>query len=117
MALRKLISRSIAGSRQEIDVKSDAALKLYIGRGDLWPTQIIENEEFINEIFFICKDEILVGNCLDLYNSLDGDAILNRELNKNENDNNNNNIINNNDEDDDDIENDDEDSDSDREGL
>ena len=118
VALRKLISRSIAGSRQEIDVKSDAALKLYIGRGDLWPTQIIENEEFINEIFFICKDEILVGNCLDLYNSLDGDAILNRELNKNENDNNNNNnIINKNDEDDDDIENDDEDSDSDREGL
>ena len=100
---------------QEIYIKLDAGLKLYIGREDLWPTQIIEKEEFSNEIFFICKDEILVGNCLDLYNVLDGDAILNRELNKNENDNNNN--INKKDEDDDDIEKDEEESDSDREGL
>ena len=31
-ALRKLISRSIAGTRQEIDIKSDLELKLYINR-------------------------------------------------------------------------------------
>jgi len=111
-ALRKLISRSIAGSRQDIDIKSDAELKLYIGRGDLWPTHIVIKDEFVNEIFFICKDDMIIGNCLDLYNCLDGDAILNRELNKNDNENDNNRNRN---EDDEDIEND-VDSDSDREG-
>jgi len=111
-ALRKLISRSIAGSRQDIDIKSDAELKLYIGRGDLWPTHIVIKDEFVNEIFFICKNDMIIGNCLDLYNCLDGDAILNRELNKNDNENDNNRNRN---EDDEDIEND-VDSDSDREG-
>ena len=86
-ALRKLISRSIAGSRQEIDIKSDAQLKLYIGRGDLWPSQIVEKDEFINEVFFICKEDIIIGNCMNLYNLLDGDAILDLELhNDNDND-------------------------------
>ena len=86
-ALRKLISRSIAGSRQEIDIKSDAQLKLYIGRGDLWPIQIVEKDEFINEVFYICKEDIIIGNCMNLYNLLDGDAILDLELhNDNDND-------------------------------
>ena len=30
----------------------------------------------------ICKDDIIIGNCFDLYNILDGDGILNRELYK-----------------------------------
>ena len=84
-SLRQLISRSIAGSREEADIKTDAQLKLYIGREDLWPKEFIGNDDFIGEIFNICKDDIIIGNCLDLYNLLDGDGILNNELNVNRN--------------------------------
>ena len=81
-ALRQLISRSLAGSREETDIKTDAELKLYLGREDLWPKQFIGNDDFIGEIFMICKDDIIIGNCFDLYNILDGDGILNHELYK-----------------------------------
>ena len=84
-ALRRLISRSIAGSRQEIDIKSDSELKLYINRDDLWKKEIIENEQFDMEIDQICVDEIKIGNCFNLYNILEGDSILDEELNRNRN--------------------------------
>jgi len=84
-ALRRLISRSIAGSRQEIDIRSDSELKLYINRDDLWNKEIIENILFDAEIDTICIDEIKVGNCFDLFNILDGDSILNNEINKDKN--------------------------------
>ena len=58
-ALRRLISRSIAGSRQEIDIKSELALKLYMSREDLWSKEIMDNILFDGEIDQICKDEIL----------------------------------------------------------
>ena len=57
-------------------------MKLYLGREDLWPKQFIGNDDFSGEIFMICKDDIIIGNCFDLYNILDGDGILNRELYK-----------------------------------
>ena len=85
-ALRKLISRSLAGSRQDIDIKFDAKLILYINRGDLWPQEFLNeenNDEFVNELYMICKDDLIIGNCLDLYNCLDGDNILNEEIAKN----------------------------------
>ena len=82
-ALRRLISRSIAGSRQEIDIKSDSQLKLYMNREDLWSKDIIGNELFDMENDQICTDDILVGHCFNLYNVLDGDNILDAELNKN----------------------------------
>ena len=81
-ALRKLISRSLVGSRQEIEIKSEAQLRLYIGREDLWPLQFIDNDAFSGEIFMICKDDITIGNCFALYNGLDGDTILNNEIYK-----------------------------------
>ena len=70
-ALRKLISRSIAGSREDIDIKSDAELKLYISREDLWNNQIIENQNFDKEIEDFCKSEIIIGHCWNLYNILE----------------------------------------------
>ena len=82
-ALRKLISRSLAGSRQDIDIKSDSKLKLYINRYDLWNKEIINKESFEGEIDEICKDEILIGQSLMLYNLLEGDNILNKEIYKN----------------------------------
>ena len=69
-----MISRSIAGTRQEIDIKSEAELKLYITREDLWNKDIIKNNNsFYNEIDIICKPGILIGHCWNLYNVLEGD--------------------------------------------
>ena len=80
-ALRKLISRSLAGSRQEADIKFDSALKLYIFRADLWPLGFIDNDAFEMQIFEITRDDILIGNCYDLYNILEGDN-YNEEIKK-----------------------------------
>ena len=85
-ALRKLISRSLAGSRQDIDIKPEANLMQYIKREDLWPKEFMNDEnseKFEEEIFMICKDNLIIGNCLDLYDYLEGDNILNEEINKN----------------------------------
>ena len=89
-ALRKLISRALTGSRQEIEINQVNKLKLYLGKEEFWQQQITEKEEFVNEINDICKDDLIIGYCLDLYDSLGGDAILKNEMlwdnNENEND-------------------------------
>ena len=82
-ALRKLISRSIAGSRQEIEIESKAKLKLYIDQYQLWDQEIVENASFQPEILKIVKDDLLVGHCWELFKLLDGDGILEKEKNKN----------------------------------
>ena len=82
-SLRKLISRYIAGSRQEIDIKSDAQLKYYLDRGDLWNKNILENERFGDEIDEFCTEDILVGNIFDFYNILIGDNISFESKNEN----------------------------------
>ena len=79
-ALRRLISRSIAGSRQEIDIKSDSELKLYIYRYDLWGKEV-DDDSFVKELDDICIDEIKIGHCFNLFNILGGDIILNEEIN------------------------------------
>ena len=89
-ALRKLISRALTGSRQEIEINQVNKLKLYLGKEEFWQQQITEKEEFVNEINDICKDDLIIGYCLDLYDSLGGDDILKNEMlwdnNENEND-------------------------------
>ncbi len=82
-AIRKLISRTISGTRQEMEIKPDAKLKYYIIKEDLWNNNITEKDGFDNEIDEIFENEILVGQCLDLYNVLDGDNILQDKLYKN----------------------------------
>ena len=90
-ALRKLISRSIAGSRQEIDIKTDLKLKLYIMREDLWNQDILNEDLFLEEIDKIFGNEILVGHCYNLYKLIKNNDIkyedLFKESEKNENDN------------------------------
>ena len=83
-ALRKLISRSIAGSRQEIDIKSDSELKLYINREDLWSQEILNDELFVKEVDKIFNPQIKVGHCFCLYkllknNDINLDEILKEE--------------------------------------
>ena len=75
-ALRKLISRALVGTRQETDIKSEAKLKLYITRSDLWNKEIVENDSFDKEIEDIFKEDILVGQSLKLHELLDGENIL-----------------------------------------
>ena len=97
-ALRKLISRSIAGSRQDIDMKSDLKLKMYIKREDLWNNNLVYNKSFLDEIDAIFKYEILVGHCWKLYNLLEGEnntleEMLQRQRNRTNNNNINNNVV------------------------
>ena len=88
-ALRKLISRFIAGTRLDVEIKEDGILKLYITREDLWNKNILENKLFEEEIEKICKDEILIKHCWSLYNLLEGDdnkyeeMVHNKKNNKN----------------------------------
>ena len=81
-ALRRLISRYLAGSRQEIDIKSDLALILYINKDEFWSKEIADNDEKDNELILICHKDIKIGNAWDLYNTLNGDAILNKYIDK-----------------------------------
>ena len=87
-SLRKLISRSISSSRQDIEIKNDAKLKYYIVREDLWNKEIIDSEIFEEEINEIFKnDDILIAYAFNLYMFLDGDDILSEKLNRNTNNN------------------------------
>jgi len=95
-ALRKLISRSIAGSRQDIDMKSDLKLKLYIKREDLWNNNLFKNKSFNQEIETIFKEEILVGHCWKLYNLLEGENNTLEDMQQGQRNQINNNNINNN---------------------
>jgi hypothetical protein len=86
-ALRKLISRSIAGTRQETDIKSDLELKLYISREDLWSQEILNDNLFVEEIDKIFGKEILVGHCYCMYkliknNDINLDGIFKEEKNE-----------------------------------
>ena len=106
-ALRKLISRYIAGTRQEIDIKPDVELKLYINKEELWNKNIIENNLFYEEIDKIFEKKILICQCYNLFTILDENINkyekiaqkqkINKEKNEYEiNTNSNQNIINNN---------------------
>ena len=82
--LRKLLSRNIAGLRQETEIKSDKELRLYIQKEDLWNDKdIINSNLFDNEICEIFRNKILIGQTWDLYNLLEGDNIMNEENDKN----------------------------------
>ena len=95
-ALRKLISRSISGSHQDIDMKYELKLNMYIKREDLWNYNLVNNKSFIDEIDAIFKYEILVGHCWELYNILEGENnTLEEILQRQRNYANNNNINNN----------------------
>ena len=82
-ALRRLISRYLAGSRQEIDIKSDLELKLHICKNEFWSKEIADNDEKDNELYEICHKDIKIGHAMDLYKVLDGDTILNKVIDKN----------------------------------
>ena len=51
----------------------------------MWSKEIVENDLFDVEMEQICVDEIKIGHCFNLFNILDGDSILNEEINKDKN--------------------------------
>ena len=73
-ALRRFISRYLAGKRGDTDIDENQKLIGQILRYDLWEIYIIENEEiFQNEIYSLTFD-LNVSQALDFYETLDGDS-------------------------------------------
>ena len=89
-AIRKFISRYLAGKRSQSEINEDRMLFDYLNRFDLW-TKNIDNKEFEKEYFNIKQLKISVGEALDFYNILGEDSEL---LNLNVENNNSNNINN-----------------------
>ena len=91
-ALRRFISRYLAGKRGDTDIDENQKLIGQIVRYDLWDNNIIKNEEkFQNEIYYLTFD-LNVGQALDFYDILDGDSfdIFDiKEIKENDGDNNN----------------------------
>ena len=79
-ALRRLMSRFLISSRQDVEIKSELNLNLYIGRAEFWSKDVSNHASFENEIFDICKIDIKMSNCYRIYEILGGDKILYIEL-------------------------------------
>ena len=75
-ALRKLLSRSIAGKKAVIDIKIDEKLINYIAQEYIWDRKTFENQNFENELIKIFIDDILIKHAFHIFNLLDGDNIL-----------------------------------------
>ena len=76
-ALRKLISRYLVGIRQEVDYRTETQLIFIIIKEDIWDKNIIDNDDFDNELNEILNKDIVIGQAFDLYNKLEGDLLLN----------------------------------------
>ena len=89
-ALRRFISRYLAGKRGDTDIDEKQKLIGQIIRYDLWENYIIQNEDiFQNEIYNLTFD-LQVSQALDFYEILDGDSYdifdikeINEDSNKN----------------------------------
>ena len=78
-ALRRLISRYLAGKRGDTDIKEDQELIQQITRNDLWEKNIIDVEDFQTEIYSLTFNlkvsqayeylEILGGDSLDIFDT------------------------------------------------
>ena len=79
-AIRKLLSRTVALTRQELELQNTVKLKHYIINEDLWNRSTIETEGFENEIDEIFKFDVTVGQSYKLFIALNGENILNNKL-------------------------------------
>ena len=76
-ACRKLISRYLVGTRSDLDIDENKLLCLYLNREEFWSKELWKNEEKINEdLIILGKENIIVGQCYELYKLLGGDEIL-----------------------------------------
>ena len=86
-AIRKFISRYLAGKRSQSEINEERMLFDYLNRVDLWEINI-DDPNFEKEYFELYKLKITVGEGKDFYDKLGGDPELlnlnNDEKNKNE---------------------------------
>ena len=71
-AIRKFISRYLAGKRSQSEIGEDKMLFDYLTRVDLWERNI-DDEKFEKEFFQLSKFKISVGEGKDFYDKLGGD--------------------------------------------
>ena len=71
-AIRKFISRYLAGKRSQSEIGEDKILFDYLTRVDLWDRNI-NDQRFENEIFKLSKLKIKVGEGKAFYDKLGGD--------------------------------------------
>ena len=71
-AIRKFISRYLAGKRSQSEIGENKMLFDYIPRVDLWKRSI-DDPKFENEISLLSKFKITVGEGKDFYDKLGGD--------------------------------------------
>ena len=71
-ACRKLISRYLAGERDDTDYYyENNKLVLYLSKEDIWPIEIWKNEDDLNPDFEILGNErLILGQSYELYNLL-----------------------------------------------
>ena len=81
-AIRRLISRYIASTSQEIEINPEAKFILYIDKYEFWTKEIVEDPSFYTEINKLFKDDVLISHAWKIYNLLEGDTILYQKTNK-----------------------------------
>ena len=74
-AIRKFISRYLAGKRSQSEIGEDKMLFDYLIRVDLW-VRNIDDPKFEKEFFELSKFKITVGEGKDFYDKLGGDNEL-----------------------------------------
>ena len=81
IALKKLISRYIVGTRQDIDINPESELKFNITKEEFWPQNFIDNDSFDIEIEEIFKHKIITGQSFNFYTllNIDENEIKKRE--------------------------------------
>ena len=73
-ALRRFISRYLAGKRGDTDIDEKQKLIGQIIRYDLWENYIIQNEDIFQKEIYSLTFDLQVSQALDFYEILDGDS-------------------------------------------
>ena len=70
-ACRKFISRYLVSNRKDSDYNEDKNIADYLTRDEFWPKEIIDNEKvFNNDINTLKKENLIIGQCFELYKLL-----------------------------------------------
>ena len=76
-ACRKLISRYLISIRDDTDYNENNKLDLYLNREEMWSKEIWgtkeKNENIEQDLEILRKNELILGQCYDLYTKLGGD--------------------------------------------
>jgi len=76
-AVRRFISRSLVGTREDMDAENTQELfDILRYKDDCWNMEIVSSARFDPEIESLKKLNIKVGEVLNLYERLGGDSIL-----------------------------------------